>query len=129
MARSNVARGPSQRQLRAGELVRHAVAEILTREEAHAEILSGLAVTITEVRVSPDLRNATVFCTPLGGADADGAVARLNKAAPVIRGVLGRKLEMKFTPALSFRRDDSFDAAGRIDAILASDAVRRDLDD
>ena len=113
------ARGPSQRQLRAGELVRHALAEMLTRDEVHDEGLRGLSVTISEVRASPDLRVATVYCTALGGEGTDEAVAALNKASSRLRGVLGTKIATKFTPELRFRRDESFDEAQRIEALLA----------
>ena len=112
-------RGPSQRQLRAGELVRHALAEMLMRGEVHEESLRGLSVTISEVRASPDLRVATVYCTALGGEGTDEAVEALNLAAPRLRGVLGTKIATKFTPELRFRRDESFDEAQRIEALLA----------
>ena len=113
------ARGPSQRQRRAGELVRHALADMLTRGEVHEESLRGLSVTISEVRMSPDLRVATVYGTALGGEGTDEAVEALNKAAPKLRGVLGTKIATKFTPELRFRRDESFDEAQRIEALLA----------
>lgn len=112
-------RGPSQRQLRAGELVRHALAEMLMRGEVHEESLRGLSVTISEVRASPDLRVATVYCTALGGEGTDEAVEALNLAAPRLRGTLGTKIATKFTPELRFRRDESFDEAQRIEALLA----------
>ena len=112
-------RGPSQRQRRAGELIRHALADMLMRDEVHEESLRGLSVTISEVQASPDLRVATVYCTALGGEGTDEAVAALNKAAPKLRGVLGTKIATKFTPELRFRRDESFDEAQRIEALLA----------
>ena len=113
------ARAPSQRQRRAGELVRQTLADMLTRGEVHDERLRGLNVTITEVRASPDLRNATVYCTALGGEGTPDAVRALNGAAPAIRRVLGTKIAMKFTPELAFRADESFDEAQRIEALLA----------
>ena len=117
--------GPSQRQLRAGELVRHALAGILREED-----LPDLAtpVTVTEVRLSPDLRHATVFVEPLGGAHAAEAVAVLNRHAKFLRGKLGRQIELKFTPDLRFVHDESFDAAARMDALFNRPDVRRDLE-
>ncbi len=124
-------KGPSQRQLRAGELIRHALVEIFQREDLRDPSLAGVSLTVSEVRASPDLKNATVFCAPLGvtvAGDGDGSViAALNKIAPHIRHLLGQKIDLKFTPALSFRRDESFAEATRIDELLASPEVRRDL--
>ncbi len=120
-------KGPSQRQLRAGELVRHTLVEILQREGLPAPDLPDLSITVTEVRCSPDLRQATVFCTVLGGQKVQEAVTALNVAAPKFRGILGKRLEMKFTPELLFKADKSFDEAQRIDALLSRDDVRRDL--
>ena len=125
--RFSSSKGPSQRQLRAGELVRHALVDILMREELHEPALSGVSVTVTEVRPSPDLRHATVYCTALGGGDVEEVIAALNEAAPHLRGLLGRQIEMKFTPSLTFRRDGSFEEAARIDDLLARPEVRRDL--
>lgn len=110
--------GPSQRQLRAGELVRHALAEMLQREEVHDENLPEIPVTITEVKVSPDLKAATVFCAFLGKDDVDAEISQLNRASGAIRRVLGRKVELKFTPSLSFRKDGTFDEVARISALL-----------
>lgn len=117
---SHEPKGPSQRQLRAGELLRHALAEIFQREGFRDEHLRGVSITISEVRPSPDLRQATVFCLPLGGRDKEQILPALNRAAPQVRGYLGRKIEMKFTPQLHFRLDTSFDDAQRIDALLSS---------
>ncbi len=110
--------GPSQRQLRAGELIRHALAEILMRGEVHEDGLPGAAMTITEVKASPDLRNATVYFSVLGKDDVADDEAALNAAAGKIRTALGRKITMKFTPQLVFRADGSFEEAARIDALL-----------
>ncbi|MFQ5563583.1 MAG: 30S ribosome-binding factor RbfA [Parvularculaceae bacterium] len=120
-------KGPSQRQLRAGELVRHALVEILQREDLREPALKDVSVTVSEARLSPDLKQATVFCTPLGGAHETEVVAALNRVAPYLRGLLGRKIDMKFTPALSFRADESFAEAEKVDALLARDDVARDL--
>ncbi len=124
-------RGPSQRQLRAGELVRHTLVEILQREDLRDPALAGVSVTISEVRTSPDLRQATVYCMPLGGGVEPEKevkiIAALNDVAPYLRGLLGKKIDMKFTPELIFRKDETFDEAGRIDALLAKPEVVRDL--
>lgn len=120
-------RPPSQRQLRAGELVRHALMDILAREEFADPDLHGKSITITEVRASPDLKHATVFCAPLGGKDQDTTTAALNRAAGFLRGRLSREIELRFTPILRFVSDESYDEARRIDQLLASPRVRRDL--
>lgn len=128
--------GPSQRQLRAGELVRHALVEILREEDIHDEALEGVSITVTEVRCSPDLRHATVFVEPLGAglggvtitAEQVGpAIAALNKHAKFLRGVLGRSIDMKFTPDLRFVHDESFNEAARIDALFMRPDIARDL--
>lgn len=119
--------GPTQRQLRAGELVRHALVEILREEEVEA--LNGASVTISEVRVSPDLRHAICFVEPLGGAHAAETVAGLNRAAKFLRGRLGHAIDMKFTPDLKFLHDQSFDAATAMNALLDDPRIRRDTDD
>src|ERR1700741_4904872 len=89
--------GPSQRQLRAGELVRHALVEIFREEEINDPVLAGVSVTVTEVRVNPDMRHATVFVEPLGGENADEVVKALNKHGKFVRGHLGRLIDMRFT--------------------------------
>ncbi|MEM1194298.1 MAG: 30S ribosome-binding factor RbfA [Pseudomonadota bacterium] len=124
-------KGPSQRQLRAGELIRHTLVDILAREDLREPNLQGVSVTISEVRASPDMRHADVFCSVLGGRatgiDETIIVEALNRAAPHLRGLLGRQMTMKYTPSLKFRRDRSFDEASRIDALLAKPEVARDL--
>lgn len=119
---------PSQRQLRAGELIRHALVEVLQREELRDTALQGVTVTITEVRPSPDLKSARVFVAPLGSGDRDAVAAGLNRCAAFLRGRLGQFIELKFTPELRFLADDRFDQASRIDELLASPTVKRDLD-
>jgi ribosome-binding factor A len=122
------AEGPSQRQLRAGELVRHALVEIL-REEAFADpALAEVSVTLTEVRMSPDLRHALAFVMPLGGVHVGEVVEALNRAARFLRGRLGHAVELKFTPDLKFVADDSFDAAERMGRLFDDPRVRQDLD-
>lgn len=125
--RTSHQKGPSQRQLRAGELVRHALADILRREHLREPALTGVSVTISEVRASPDLRHATVFCLPLGGGQEAEVVGALNHAANYLRGLLGREIEMKFTPTLKFVADTSFAEARRIDELLSRPEVARDL--
>lgn len=112
---------PSQRQLRAGELIRHALVDILQREDFRDPALQNVSVTVGEVRCSPDLRHATVFCSPLGDMDAEQrkAVAEgLNRASKFLRGKLGRQIEMKFTPALNFIADSSYDSAMHMSALI-----------
>lgn len=127
--------GPSQRQLRAGELVRHALVEILREQEIHDEALHGVSITVTEVRCSPDLRHATVFVEPLGAGLLTGvapekvqpAVDALNRHAKFMRGILGRMIDMKFTPDLKFLHDESFNEASRMNALFSRPDVARDL--
>jgi ribosome-binding factor A len=119
--------GPSQRQLRAGELIRHALVEILREEDFDDEALVGTSVTLTEVRMSPDLRHAVCFIEPLGGEHAPEVVKALNRYAKFLRGRLGREIDMKFTPDLKFLHDESFDEAERIGRLFDDPKVRQDL--
>jgi len=119
--------GPSQRQLRVGEALRHALAEILFRNEIQDPELAGVSVTITQVKPSPDMRYATVYCEPLGGANADVIVKALNRHKGFLRGEMGHRLTMKFTPELRFVEDASFAEALKIDTILRSERVSRDI--
>lgn len=118
---------PSQRRLRVGEALRHALAEILARGELRDPILLDRSITVSEVRVSPDLRNATAFVLPLGGEGAADVVRALDRAGPYLSGQIGRLVRLKYTPRLSFRLDELFDNAGRIESLLRSPAVNRDL--
>ncbi len=120
-------KGPSQRQLRAGELIRHALVEVMQRETLREPALQGVSVTISEVRVSPDLKKATAYASPLGGVDQGEVVGALNKVAPYLRKLLGAKINLKYTPELSFHSDDTFAEAQKIDALLARPDVARDL--
>ncbi len=120
-------KGPSQRQLRAGELVRHALVEVLQRETLRDPALEGVSITVSEVRVSPDLKQASVFAAPLGGQSQEETVAALNRVAPYLRSQLGKKIELKYTPQLKFLSDDTFDEARKIDALLSRPEVARDL--
>lgn len=121
---------PSQRQLRAGELVRHALVDVLAREEFRDPDLQDVTVTIGEVRCSPDLRHAHIFCSPLGitqKAEIESLAAGLNRAASFLRGRLGRQIEMKFTPQLHFIPDLSYDEASAMDAVFKRAEVARDI--
>ncbi len=125
-------RAPSQRQLRVGEELRHALAWILERGEARDPGLGGLPLTVTEVRVSPDLKNAVVFVTPLGGEGEAGdgaakAVEALSRARRFLRRRVARTVRLKYVPDMTFRADQSFGHAGRIEALLRDPAVARDL--
>jgi len=120
--------GPSQRQLRAGELVRHALVDILREGLPHDGALEGASVTVTEVRLSPDLKHATCFVEPLGGVHAPEVVEALNRHSKFLRGRLGREIDMKFTPDLRFVHDESFDEAARMDALFNRPEVKRDIE-
>ncbi len=120
--------GPSQRQLRAGELVRHALVEILRTETFVDPVLAETSITIGEVRVSPDLKQALCFVEPLGGVRADAVIEALNRASKFLRLRLGQSIEMKFTPALKFVHDDSFDTATHINKLLEDPRVKQDLE-
>jgi len=120
--------GPSQRQLRAGELVRHALVEILREEALIDEALKGVSVTVTEVRMSPDLKHAICFIEPLGGANAAQVTAGMNRSSKFLRGRLGHMIELRFTPDLKFVHDDTFDAAEKMNRLLSDPRVRRDVE-
>ncbi|HET9904913.1 MAG TPA: 30S ribosome-binding factor RbfA [Xanthobacteraceae bacterium] len=119
--------GPSQRALRVGELVRHALAEMLMRGQVHDPVLETHTITVPEVRMSADLRFATVYVMPLGGKDATEVLAALDRNRRYLRGEIAHRVNLKFAPDLRFRIDDRFEEASRIDRLLASPAVRRDL--
>jgi ribosome-binding factor A len=121
------AQGPTQRQLRAGELIRHSLVEILREEEIADASLEGVSVTVTEVRMSPDLRHAIVFVEPLGGGHAPQVVEGLNRHAKFLRGRLGRSIDMKFTPDLKFLHDESFNEAQRMSRLFENPKVQQDL--
>ena len=124
------AKGPSQRQLRVGENVRHALTQLLQRGEVQNETLQSTLVSVSEVAMSPDLKIATAYVSPLGGGDAKTIIKALAENARFIRGRLARELgQMKYMPEFRFREDTSFDNYSRIDAILQSDAVKRDLEE
>ena len=120
--------GGSQRQLRVGELVRHAIAELLTRGEVHDPVIEGHLITVPEVRMSPDLRLATIYVMPLAGRDADEVVAALERNKKFLRGEIAHTINLKFAPDIRFRIDERFEEAERIDKLLRSPEVKRDLD-
>jgi ribosome-binding factor A len=121
-------KGPSQRQLRAGELIRHALAEILARGEVHDPVLENHTVTVPEVRLTPDLRLATIYVMPLGGRDTHEVLDALDRNKRFLRGELAHRINMKFVPEIRFRLDERFDEAERIDKLLHDPRVARDLD-
>lgn len=120
--------GSSQRQLRVGEMLRHALADIFFRGDIRDADLDGVSVTVTQVKPSGDMRHATVFVEPLGGRNADKIVAALNRHKAFIRGEMGHRITLKFTPELRFVEDHSFAEAQKIEDILKSERVRRDLE-
>lgn len=119
--------GPSQRQLRVAEEIRHILARVLLRGELRDPLLIGVSVTISEVRISPDLKNATVFAMPLAGTQIDDVLKGLNRSAPYLRSQVGQELGLRYTPTLRFVEDTSFDEAYHIDELLRSEKVARDL--
>ena len=127
MAKKLEQTGPTQRQQRVAEIVRHAIAEVLARGDINDEILSKHIVTIPEVRMSPDLRLATAYVMPLGGEGEKLVLAALERHRKLLRSEVARRVNLRFSPDLRFRRDETFDEAARIDALLRTDEVRRDL--
>lgn len=119
--------GPSQRQLRVGEMLRHALSGILHNTEIRDPELTGISVTVTQVKPSPDMRHATVFVEPLGGMNAPAVLAALNRHRGFLRGELGHVIKLKFTPELRFLEDTSFAEAERIETILHSERVAHDI--
>lgn len=132
MARRNArageaqAAGPSQRQLRVGEMVRHKLAEMLNRGDIHDDVLAKYLVTVPEVRMSSDLKVATAYIMPLGGKDPAPVIAALERNKRFIRGEVAETINLKYAPELRFKFDDTFDEGSRIDAILNSPKVRQD---
>jgi ribosome-binding factor A len=121
--------GPSQRQLRVGEQVRHALSDVLQRGEVRDDVVEGTVISVSEVRMSPDLKIATVFVSPLGAADDEAVIKALARNARFIRGRVSTALrQLKYMPEFRFRLDSSYDNMARIDALLRSPEVARDLD-
>jgi ribosome-binding factor A len=124
---SDAPEGRSQRQLRVGEALRHALVRILERAHFRDPDLLDVSVTVSEVRVSPDLRNATAFVLPLGGTNKETVIAALRRAAPYLRSQLAQEVDLRMAPNLSIEADTSFDYATHIDSLLRRDEVVRDL--
>ena len=122
-------RGPSQRQLRVGELIRHRLSEVLSRGEVHDPDLNRMSITVGEVVVSPDLKVATAYVMPLGGHGRDEALEALNHSRSEIRRAVAKGLTLKFAPELKFRIDETFDQIDDTRALFARPEVQRDLDD
>ena len=121
-------KGPTQRQLRVGELIRHALADMLTRGEVHDPVIERHMITIPEVRMTADLKLATIYVMPLGGRDAQAVVAALERNKRYLRGEIARHVNLKFAPDIRFHVDERFDEAERIEKLLRTPEVQRDLD-
>jgi ribosome-binding factor A len=128
MTRRGASDGPSQRQLRVGELIRRTLSDVLAKGDVHDPELNRLSITVAEVRTSPDLRVATAYVMPLGGGHRDEAIAALKRNRPELRRAVSRALTLKFSPELRFEIDDTFDRMDATRRIFESEAVRRDLD-
>jgi ribosome-binding factor A len=126
--RDTITPGGSQRQLRVGELVRHAMAELLARGEVHDPVIEGHLITVPEVRMTADLRLATIYIMPLAGRDAEEVVAAFERHKKFLRGEIAHRVNLKFAPDIRFRIDERFAEAERIDKLLRSPAVKRDLE-
>jgi ribosome-binding factor A len=126
--KSHSAKGPTQRQLRVGELIRHKLAEMLARGEIYDDVLAAHVISITEVRMSPDLRLATAYVMPLGGKDTKIVIEALARNAKFIRGEITHAVDLRVAPEVRFREDETFDEVTRIDKLLYSEKVRRDVE-
>lgn len=123
----NSAKAPTQRQLRVGEEVRHALAEVFMRGEMHMRELDRVSITVSEVRIGPDLKNATAYITTLGGAADEETVKLLNKVTSQIRKLVGKRVHLKYVPKIYFKIDKSFEFAGRVNALLNQPEVKKDV--
>jgi ribosome-binding factor A len=119
--------GGSQRQLRVGELIRHEIADMLTRGDVHDPVIETHLITVPEVRMSPDLRLATIYVMPLGGRDSKQVLEALERNKRYVRGEISRRVNLKFAPEIRFRIDERFDEAERIEKLLRTPVVQRDL--
>jgi ribosome-binding factor A len=126
--RDHAASGPSQRQLRVGELIRHALAEMLSRGDIHDPTIESHMITVPEVAMTADLRLATIYVMPLGGRDAKPVLEALERNKKFLRGEIAHRVNLKFAPDIRFRFDERFDEAERIEKILRTPEVRRDLE-
>jgi ribosome-binding factor A len=118
---------PSQRALRVGELIRHAIAEMLTRGDVHDPVIEGRLITVPEVRMTADLRLATIYVMPLGGRDVEAVLEALERNKRFLRGEIAHRVNLKFAPEIRFHADERFDEAERIEKLLRTPAVQRDL--
>lgn len=121
-------KGPTQRMLRIGEMVRHKLAELLIRGEIHDDVLASHVISITEVRISNDLKLATAYVMPLGGKDTEKVIAALTKHKGFIRAEIAQTLDLRYAPDIRFREDETFEEVSRIDELLFSEKVRRDVE-
>jgi len=122
------AKAPSQRMLRVGELIRHRIAELLSRGEIHDDVLASHVITIPEVRLSPDLKLATVYVMPLGGKNVKPVIEALTRNKKVLRAAVAQALNLRYAPNLRFKEDETFEEATRIDRLLDSPKVRQDVE-
>lgn len=120
-------RAPSQRQLRVGEEIRSALAQIFMHGETHNPILDGSSITVSEVRISPDLKNATAYVMPLAGSNKEPVMTALKENASRLRGMVSRKIILRTSPRIVFKLDDSFEVANRINVLLNSERVKQDV--
>ncbi len=127
-AGAHSAKAPSQRQLRVAEEIRHVLAGVFLRGEIRDPELAGVSITVTEVRISPDLKHATAFVTRLGRSDIGEKLPALRRAAPFLRGQLAHALKLRYAPNLSFQADTSIDYAAHVDELLRAPEVARDLE-
>jgi len=126
--KSTSGKGPTQRMLRIGEMVRHKLAELLIRGEIHNDVLASHVISITEVRISNDLKLATAYVMPLGGKDTEKVLAALTKHKGFIRAEIAQTLDLRYAPDIRFREDETFEEVSRIDELLYSEKVRRDVE-
>lgn len=129
MVKSTSSSGPGQRQLRVGELIRRTLSEVLLRGDIHDPDLNRMSITVGEVRVTTDLRVATIYVLPLGGTGKDEVLKLLARNKGELRRIIGKKVALKFAPELRFQLDETFDRMDETRRLFAQDAVRRDLDD
>lgn len=127
MPKAHTSRGPSQRQLRVGEMLRKVLSEVFLKIDISDNDLKGIVLTVSEVRAAPDLKNATVYLLPLGGKNQDTAIAALNRHKRFIRGEVARRVDLRYMPELSFELDTTFDQSGRLDELLRTPSVARDI--
>ena len=125
---ANSGKGPSQRMLRVGEMIRHKIAEMLIRGDVHDDVLAAHSITIPEVRISPDMKLATVYVMPLGGKSVKPVIEALTRHKKYIRTQVAQTLDLRYAPDLRFREDETFEEATRIDRLLDSQKVRQDIE-